>query len=414
MPGLLVASAVAAALFRALRQRRIFRAFLRQRRLESAAMELLVKHERPLLVMSFGSICFTARSLGVAGGRTFAAPFDWIFSNPLIVADVISNGGATLCDKREYTKPPRVEDGSTGYCHRTYSPMLQADSTKTNKHGVVFSHHDPTIAEDHAYLQRAVCRLRAALASPLPKLCVLVSLENRKKVRGCDLETLHTTLEAHASPAGHVTLAVVKLTTQPPGASLAGTGLGEARHSETRLRNSTMRIVEMRCRGGLGPSALELVDPADRRDLLVAIFGPNATFDSTRKDAPDMLTSPLLAADPLSPAGADAAAAAVAAAAVPTSMRRQWCKGHNGRHVKYSSDEYMIERRGSEQPYEASESQTVPPEAPPQAPPQAVIDRGAAEARGADRTRRPTQHTCPPSRAPHPMTLLAVPLGPSP
>jgi len=49
-------------------------------------MAALVIHEeqpafsRELYVMSLGSNCLTARFLGDAGARSFAGPFDWIFS----------------------------------------------------------------------------------------------------------------------------------------------------------------------------------------------------------------------------------------------------------------------------------------------------------------------------------------------
>ena len=297
-----------------------------------------------LLVLSFGSLCFTARSLGLAGCRTFAAPFDWLYSNPRIVAHVISSGGATLLDSDEYTKAPA--EGVSSTCHRTYSPLLAKTQSKQNKHAVIFTHHDPSQAEDHAYMVRTVDRLRAALASPLPKLCVLVSLEKRGKVWDSDLDHLLETLAAHSNPAAPVTLVAVKLTTtEAAGVPTAGAGLAGATQRTRQLRHCSLRVVEMRCRGGLGPKALALTDADDRRDLLLAIFGPDATFDACTKDGPDMLTHPALAADPLSSAE-DYCCAGKALAGRTKALRQLWCRGHVGTHAKYREDRYMIERLG--------------------------------------------------------------------
>eukprot|EP00964_Phaeocystis_antarctica_P125525 scaffold89175_cov55-Phaeocystis_antarctica.AAC.4 len=341
----LIASIAAVAVARALGRRRSRLASTRPPGGHPCHPQYLVSGEQPLLVLSFGSLCFTARSLGLAGCRTFAAPFDWLYSNPRIVAHVISSGGATLLDGDEYTKAPA--DGVSSTCHRTYSPLLAKTQCKQNKHAVIFTHHDPTQAEDHAYMARTVERLRAALASALPKLCVLVSLERRGKLLDSDLDHLLETLAAHSNPAAPVTLVAVKLTTTEAagGASTAGAGLAEATQRTRQLRHCALRVVEIRCRGGLGPKALGLTDKDDRRDLLVAIFGPDATFDECTKDGPDMLTHPALAADPLSSAE-DLCCAGKALAGRTKALRQLWCRGHAGTHAKYREDRYMVERLG--------------------------------------------------------------------
>ena len=256
----------------------------------------------PLLVMSFGCVCLTARSLGTAGARTFAAPFDWIFSNPAIVSHIISDDGTDLLDQTQCFKA-KNGNSDVGYGHRRYSPMLSAGPNGQNKHGIIFNHHDPLQAEDHAYLTRAVRRLRAALASPLPKLCVILSLEKRGSLVDSDLDDLVATLERCSHKAAKVTLVAVRLLTAPhadegsdaAGAPPAGFGVLPATVRELHLRHTTLRTFALRCRGGLGPSALALSDEADRCDLLKAIFAhePSATFDAAGK-----LLNLRLAADP--------------------------------------------------------------------------------------------------------------------
>lgn len=328
---------------------------VRRRTSRKPLQQLSLPHHEdpPLLVMSFGSVCLTARSLGEAGARTFAAPFDWIFSNPAIVAHIISSGGATLLDAHEYSRANGGCDGAVGTCHRTYSPMLAAGHRQQNKHAIIFNHHDPTRAEDHAYFERTVARLRAALASPLPKLCVVCSLERRARLQERDLDVLLEALAQHSNPNGAVTLVAIKLTTgggdsaaPTHGNDGAGPGIGlenALRHREKTLRHATLRVIEMRCRGGLGPKALWLADPADRRDLLCAIFGADAQFDDA-KTGP-RLTRPVLAGDPIagdalgaSCGEASLAADAAAAEAGPDDQR------HRRRGTMYGEDRYLVAR----------------------------------------------------------------------
>lgn len=290
----------------------------------------LLQPREPLLVMSFGSVCLTARSLGVAGARRFAAPFDWIFSNPAIVAHVISSGGETLLDGSQYFKANGGNNGTTGTCHRTYSGMLAAGQNKQNRHAIIFNHHDPSHPEDKAYFERTVDRLQAALASPLPKLCVVCSLEQRSRLNDADLDRLLDSLAQHSNPAGHVTLVAVKLTTGC--GTSEGAGLKHASHRERRLRHTTLRVVELRCRAGLGPKALWLADEDDRLDLLHAIFGAEATFDAS-----GMLTSPVLADDPLlHPHPQSANADVISRASGGTEG------GHRRHGTMYSEDGYLI------------------------------------------------------------------------
>ena len=344
---------------------------------------LLASSHAPLLVMSFGTWCFTATNLGVAAGRTFAAPFDWLFSNPRMVAHVISTGGAALLDADEYFQP--AVDSRT-FCHRTYTPMLAATTKKggKNKHGVVFSHHDPTRAEDHAYLCRTVRRLVAALASPQPKLCALVSMTKSEAIDDADLEHLHATIERHSNPLGRVTLVVVRLTTTTTqrsggdgsrggsgdgsgGGSGGGSGtvgLAAARQRETTRGHTTMRVVEMTCRDGLCGQGLALRNADDRRELLVALFGAEAAFAGSRAD---ILTWPRLAPDPLKPVAVPTAEDGAAggprkAGDVSEVVRkelRSWCKSHGSGEQKHAKDGYMISRVASLAPGSAASSRKV-------------------------------------------------------
>ena len=309
--------------------------------------ELVTEQQPPLLVMSFGCICLTARSLGIAHARTFAAPFDWIFSNPAVVSHIISDGGLSFLNREQYFKAEKSSSDS-GHSHMQYSPMLHAGRKGQNPRAIIFNHHDPlNDAEDHAYLTRAVKRLLAALASPLPKLCVIISLEKRCKLVDAELDALLITLEKHSHPAAHVKLVAVKLLTAPHNDDQASAGtpssspeFGVQSSREHTLRNASLRVLEMRCRGGLGPSALSLSDETDRRELLECIFEQHkAEFDAGGR-----LVRPALATDPL--------AAALAACASNPSKRTETAEseqtggqltaGAAGRSSKYRDDGWLV------------------------------------------------------------------------
>lgn len=243
------------------------------------------------LVLSLGSTCLTANVLSIWGARRFAVPFDWLFTAPLVVAHVVESAGSALLDPLQLFKVEQggVKIGKVG--HTRYTPMLldsmrRCSSRRVNKQGVLFNHHDPTTSDvDRAYFTRALRRLRAALASSKPKLCILTSHERRLAVSDDELDALLATLAEHSTPSAPLELVAIRLLaprsaadadvppTHPPAPRLC------CRRTRTQ-QHAVLRCMELSCRGGLTSSGLALSDAADMLDLARACFGSEACLDS--------------------------------------------------------------------------------------------------------------------------------------
>lgn len=258
------------------------------------------------LVLSLGCTCLTAHVLGKWGARQFASPFDWLFSTPAMVSHVIASGGSELLDLLQVFK---ITDQKFG--HTLYTPMLLDSMSRchnrrrVNKQGVVFNHHDPLSDADRAYFLRALRRLRAALDSPLPKLCVLISAERRIAVDDHELDALLATLAAHSAPSAAIEVVAIRLLAPQSARSDASPANSPATAAaQTRLRcrrvhtdgHATLRCVDLACRANLTDSGLALSDADDMLDLAKACFGGAARLDA--KSGRLVSTALASAADP--------------------------------------------------------------------------------------------------------------------
>lgn len=121
-------------------------------------------------MVSVGSFCHAAMALKQAGLRKFSTPFDWLFSNPDMVAHCIEDDFASLLDRSQYEPVPpeaRQTPGANLCHHAGYRQRFGLQ--------FVFNHHLPSEDKDHAYFQRGVERFRQVLKSPHWKLFVMVS-----------------------------------------------------------------------------------------------------------------------------------------------------------------------------------------------------------------------------------------------
>ena len=295
----------------------------RQRRRYLATLSALEPSGLGVHVLSLGTTCLTARLLGDVGARAFAAPFDWIFSSPAIVSTVLADGGSTLLDPSMYFRA--TADGKVG--HYLLSPLLPKPPGRLSARGIIFNHHDPLgRQEDHAYLERAVARLRLTLASPCAKLFVVLAIQGRTPVVKEEVESLLHGLAAVSNCAASTELVVINIklgSAQPPCARLTGT---------LTIGHAMLRSLDFCCFGGLGPSGVTLEDEGDRAALLAAIFASH----------PGMLDSlDRLAPDPLQGAAWHPSTSGVARASQST-----WVAGRAGGDRKYADDGYLTAARG--------------------------------------------------------------------
>ncbi|EHM02724.1 putative papain-like cysteine peptidase DUF1796 [Acetobacteraceae bacterium AT-5844] len=146
-------------------------------------------------VFSLGSHCYTSYILKELGYRTEAGPFDWIFSDPQMVADCLEDQFAAFLNPSFYTYTGNPDGIGRGHLH--FSPKYQRP--------VIFNHHDPQKPDDYAYFQRAVARFEDALSSGRRYLFVAILDPGRGKPE--KVERLHDAL-TRRSPAAELLVMV--------------------------------------------------------------------------------------------------------------------------------------------------------------------------------------------------------------
>jgi hypothetical protein len=115
--------------------------------------------------------------------RNCAYPFDWTLSSPQMIIDCLRDDFRTFLDPTQHVT---VEPGISSN-HLVYGSMVWGKNFDGifNQH-LTFAHKDVTIADHYAYYQRCVERFRNLLASPEPKLFIVIAQDmeyNSKEIR---------------------------------------------------------------------------------------------------------------------------------------------------------------------------------------------------------------------------------------
>jgi len=121
--------------------------------------------------VSLGGFCHAAQALLQTGLRHAAGPFDWVFSNPGMVAHALHDGFKTFLDPTQFEPVPPEQ--------RTHPQhMLCHHRFYRDRFGVqhVFNHRSPEKPEVAAYLARAAERLLARMARDERTLFVIMGL----------------------------------------------------------------------------------------------------------------------------------------------------------------------------------------------------------------------------------------------
>lgn len=177
--------------------------------------------------ISLGSNCYASQTLKRRQLKHYSAPFDWIFSTPLMVEHCLRDDFTVLLDRTQMEAIPERPEA--------VGLELSEHAFYRDQFGVpkMFNHHDMTMDTDYGYLQRCVERFRGVLRGNEPTLCFLVA-RDRPGVTA-ELESLGATLHVLAP---HADLVAV-LVTQPAVEALSF-GMQAIHESEGRL---VMRFV---------------------------------------------------------------------------------------------------------------------------------------------------------------------------
>jgi hypothetical protein len=146
------------------------RAALVHSQILNSELRFVAEKNPPLAVpqlISLGAHCYTAYMLKRAGLKSASYPFDWIFSSPQMVRDIIEDDFDTFMNPK-YFRPVSENQGKS--CDHIY--YLERYGIKS-----IFNHSNPTLPSDYAYLRRTVDRFRAQLngSSPLVFVCTFRS-----------------------------------------------------------------------------------------------------------------------------------------------------------------------------------------------------------------------------------------------
>ena len=115
-------------------------------------------------IIPFGSQCFSAYYLKNNNLKITSYPFDWIFSNPLVIIDILNDNFSKFLNKDFYV----IKDvNSKINRHSIYLPDL-----------ILFNHRNPYNDKDYIYYLRCIDRFYNVLQKNDNKLFLLTFLDN--------------------------------------------------------------------------------------------------------------------------------------------------------------------------------------------------------------------------------------------
>jgi hypothetical protein len=194
------------------------------------------------IYVSLGTHCYASNLLKRGGKKQKSHPFDWIFSNPEMVAHCLETDFEIFLDRQFYLPVPesqRLHGKEANLCQHTY----YRDNYRVQ---FVFNHHDPTQDEDYSYITRCVERFRLDQQSDAEKKYIMFT-------RRCPEAVFHRLLAALPSARARLLCVLVD-------DSKKTFGWNE------KLQAGSSRLIEYHSKSAWG--ALEFADPFD--DLLLA------------------------------------------------------------------------------------------------------------------------------------------------
>jgi hypothetical protein len=115
-------------------------------------------------VISLGTQCHTANYLKQNNLKFVSYPFDWIFSNPFVICDMLDDKFQKFLNKDYYGIK---DENSNINKHLLYLPELN-----------MFNHKNPYRKDDHDYYTRCVNRFYDFLKMEGKKLFIMTILKN--------------------------------------------------------------------------------------------------------------------------------------------------------------------------------------------------------------------------------------------
>ena len=115
-------------------------------------------------IIPFGSNCYIASYLKKNNLKLASYPFDWIFSYPNNIYDILNTNFEYFLNKDNYL----YKDENINYnSHTIYCPNLR-----------MFNHHNPYKDSDNEYFKRCINRFYNILEKKEMKLFIMMFIEN--------------------------------------------------------------------------------------------------------------------------------------------------------------------------------------------------------------------------------------------
>jgi hypothetical protein len=131
-------------------------------------MENIENYKKEIInyIIPMGSQCFSAFFFKMTGLKLTSYPFDWIFSNPHIIKDMLEDNFEKFLDRNNYVYDSTFEKNK----HKIYLPDMY-----------LFNHRNPAKEVDYKYYVNCVNRLNNVFAKNGRKLFLITMLNNEIK-----------------------------------------------------------------------------------------------------------------------------------------------------------------------------------------------------------------------------------------
>lgn len=202
-------------------------------------------------VISLGTFCYAGWLIKKLGLKQASYPFDWIFSNPAMVADILRDDFARFLDSQYHAlNPPESRPSPHQHVaeHRFYTEQFGVEH--------IFSHRDVTDDDGKSYYLRCVERFRAVCSTSSSKLFLMIIAPNQGGSE-VDFASICEWLDRNADNSALLAIQICR----PP-------YNGNSDFTET-LRIGQHRLLQFKSRSK--PQGLEFADPADDAAIMEMI-----------------------------------------------------------------------------------------------------------------------------------------------
>ena len=126
-------------------------------------------------IVSLGTACQSAKLLQNHNMRYCSFPFDWIFSNPLIVTSCLKDNFKTFLDPNTHKKVEMKKRSDNIIYHSMLHNKIYTFDVPVTRNHIMYMHRDITVLDDLKYFERCVLRFNKFLTKSENKLFLIIN-----------------------------------------------------------------------------------------------------------------------------------------------------------------------------------------------------------------------------------------------